>query len=52
MPLTSRAAVPLLILFYILLLLLGWPVVFVAFLGLIEQMAELRQRMAHSGKEK
>lgn len=42
----------LLILFYILMLLFGWPVVIVAFLGLVEQMAELRKRLAHAGEEK
>lgn len=41
----------LLILFYILMLLFGWPVVVVAFLGLIEQMAGFRQRWAQSGEE-
>ena len=38
-------------LFYFLMLLFGWPVVFVAFLGLIEQIASLRQRLAGAGEE-
>lgn len=42
----------LLILFYILMLLFGWPIVIVAFIGLVEQMTELRRRLAHSAKEK
>ncbi len=41
----------LLILFYILMLLFGWPVAIVAFLGLIEQMAGFRQRLARTGEE-
>ena len=41
----------LLIAFYIMMMLFGWPVVFVAFIGLIEQLAGFRQRMAAAGKE-
>ncbi len=41
----------LLILFYFLLLVSKWLIVLVAFLGLIEQMAGIRQRLAHAGEE-
>ena len=41
----------LLVVFYILMLFFGWPVVFVAFIGLIEQMAGFRRRLAGAGKE-
>ncbi|MGB0551750.1 MAG: DUF2232 domain-containing protein [Alphaproteobacteria bacterium] len=41
----------LLILFYFLLLMSKWLIVLVAFLGLIEQMAGIRQRLAHAGEE-
>ena len=41
----------LLIMFYFLMVLFGWPVVLVAFLGLIEQMAGFRQRLARVGEE-
>ena len=36
----------LLIAFYVMMMMFGWPVVFVAFIGLIEQLAGFRQRMA------
>ena len=41
----------LLVLFYLLMLLFGWPAVFVAFFGLIEQRAGFRQKWAGAGKE-
>ena len=41
----------LLIVFYIMMMMFGWPAVFVAFIGLIEQLAGFRQRMATAGKE-
>lgn len=41
----------LLILFYVFMLFFGWPVVFVAFLGLIEQLAGIRQRLAPAEEE-
>ena len=41
----------LLFLFYLLMLLFGWPAVFVAFFGLIEQRAGFRQKWAGAGKE-
>ncbi|MEE2688695.1 MAG: DUF2232 domain-containing protein [Pseudomonadota bacterium] len=41
----------LLIVFYILMILFGWPVVFVAFLGLIEQIAGFRRKLANAGEE-
>ena len=41
----------LLVLFYLLMLLFGWPAVFVAFFGLIEQRAGFRQKWAGTGKE-
>ena len=37
--------------FYAMMMMFGWPVVFVAFIGLIEQLAGFRQRMATAGKE-
>ena len=37
--------------FYILMFLFGWPLILVVFLGLIEQIAGLRQRLAHAGEE-
>lgn len=41
----------LLVLFYLLMLLFGWPAVFVAFFGLIEQRAGFRQKWAGASKE-
>ena len=41
----------LLVLFYLLMLLFGWPAVFVAFFGLIEQRAGFRQKWVGAGKE-
>ena len=37
--------------FYVMMMMFGWPVIFVAFIGLIEQLAGFRQRMATAGKE-
>ena len=45
------AGMLLLILFYLLMLLFGWPAIFVAFFGLIEQRAGFRQKWASASKE-
>jgi hypothetical protein len=41
----------LLILFYIVMMVFGWPALFVAFIGLLEQLTGLRQRLAGPGEE-
>ena len=41
----------LIIAFYAMMMMFGWPVVFVAFIGLVEQLAGFRRRMATAGKE-
>ena len=41
----------LMIAFYAMMMMFGWPVVFVAFIGLVEQLAGFRRRMATAGKE-
>tara|TARA_B100000676_G_scaffold305066_1_gene358472 strand:+ start:244 stop:1182 length:939 start_codon:yes stop_codon:yes gene_type:complete len=45
------AGMLLLVLFYILMMLFGWPVILVAFLGLIEQRAGFRQKWMVASKE-
>ena len=45
------AGIMLIIFFYILMFVFGWPVVFIVFLGLIEQLVGLRQRFAPNGTE-